>query len=198
MPRTPKATLAALEQALLHRRVRGPGIIVARSARLVGKPIIRAFPGSSIEVGERAELVSTPSRATMVLNHPCMVQTYRAGARISIGSDVGMSGATICSTFEITIGARTMLGANATVIDTNFHPLAAEGRRFAPIPEPDPEDAVVIGADVFIGAGAFVLPGTRIGDGSVVAAAAVVKGEIPPGVVVAGNPARVLRDLPST
>lgn len=180
---------------MIHRRVRGPGIMMARSARLVGVPIIRAFPGSSIEVGERAELVSTPSRATMVLNHACMVQTYRSGARIAIASDVGMSGATICSMLEITIGARTMLGANVTVIDTNFHPLAAEGRRFAPIPEPHPEDAVVIGADVFIGAGAFVLPGTRIGDGSVVAAAAVVKGEVPAGVIVAGNPASVVKKL---
>lgn len=195
MSRTPKAALASLEQVMIHRRVRGPGIIVARSARLVGKPIIRAFPGSTIDVGERAELVSTPSRATMVLNHPCMIQTYRAGARITIGSDVGMSGATICSTIEITIGARTMLGANATVIDTDFHPLAAEGRRFAPIPEPDPDDAVVIGNDVFIGAGAFVLSRSRIGDGSVVAAAAVVKGDVPSGVIVAGNPARVVRDL---
>lgn len=180
---------------MIHRRVRGPGIMVARSARLVGAPIIRAFPDSTIDVGERAELVSTPSRATMVLNHPCMVQTYRAGARITIAHDVGMSGATICSALEIAIGARTMLGANVTVIDTNFHPLAAEGRRFAPIPEPNPDDAVVIGDDVFIGAGAFVLPGARIGDGSVVAAAAVVKGDVPAGVVVAGNPARLVKEL---
>jgi len=195
MPRTPKAALASLEQLIIHRRLRGSGIMVARSVRLVGMPIMRAFPGSTIEVGERAELVSSPSRATMVLNHPCMVQTYRAGARIEISSDVGMSGATICSTIGIAIGARTMLGANVTVLDTNFHPLAAEGRRYAPIPEPNPEDAVVIGDDVFIGAGAFVLPGARIGAGSVVAAAAVVKGEVPPGVVVAGNPARVVKDL---
>lgn len=195
MPRIPRAALASLEQMVIHRRVRGPGIIVARSARLVGMPIIRAFPDSTIEIGDNAELVSKPSRATMVLNHPCMVQTFRSGARISIADDVGISGATICSTLKITIGARTMLGANVTVIDTNFHPLAAEGRRFAPIPEPNPEDAVVIGADVFIGAGAYVLPGTRIGDGSVVAAAAVVKGEVPAGVVVAGNPARVVKTL---
>lgn len=195
MPRSPKALLASLEQVLVHRRVRGRDIILARSARLVGRPIVRAFPGSTIEIGERAELVSTASRATMVLNHPCMIQTYRAGARISIAEDVGISGATICSTLQITIGARTMLGANATVIDTNFHPLESAGRRFAPIPDPDPDDAVVIGADVFIGAGAFVLPGTRIGDGSVVAAAAVVKGDVPAGVVVAGNPARVVRNL---
>jgi acetyltransferase-like isoleucine patch superfamily enzyme len=178
--------------------VRGSGIMIARSARLVGMPIIRAFPSSTIDVGERAELVSTPSRATMVLNHPCHLQTYRAGARISIADDVGMSGATICSTLQITIGARTMLGANVTILDTNFHPLEAEGRRLAPIPEPEPDDAVEIGEDVFIGAGAFVLPGSRIGDGSVVAAAAVVRGDIPAGVVVAGNPARVVKNLRQT
>lgn len=195
MTRAPKAAAASLEQALIHRRVRGPGIMIARSARLVGKPIIRTFPDSTIEVGERAELVSTPSRATMVLNHPCHLQTYRAGARIAIGDDVGMSGATICSTLLITIGARTMLGANVTILDTNFHPLAAEGRRFAAIPEPEPDDAVVVGEDVFIGAGAFVLPGTRIGNGSVVAAAAVVRGDVPADVIVAGNPARVVKSL---
>ena len=88
-----------------------------------------------------------------------------------------------------------MLGANVTILDTNFHPLDAEGRRFAPIPEPEPDDSVVIGEDVFIGAGAFVLPGTRIGNGSVVAAAAVVRGDIPAHVVVAGNPARVVKNL---
>jgi acetyltransferase-like isoleucine patch superfamily enzyme len=169
--------------------------MIARSARLVGMPIIRTIEGSTIEVGERAELVSTPSRATMVLNHPCHLQTYRAAARISIAEDVGMSGATICSVLGISIGARTLLGANATILDTNFHPVEAEARRFAPIPEPEPDDAVVIGEDVFIGAGAFVLPGTRVGNGSVVAAAAVVRGDIPAYVVVAGNPARVVKSL---
>lgn len=132
----------------------------------------------------------------MALNHPCQLQTYRAGARIAIGEDVGMSGATICAVLEVTIGARTMLGANVTVIDTNFHPMQAAGRRFAPIPQPRPEDAVVIGSDVFIGAGALVLPGSRIGDGAVVAAGSVVKGEVPAGVIVAGNPARVIKDVP--
>jgi acetyltransferase-like isoleucine patch superfamily enzyme len=195
MTRAPKAAVASLEQAVIHRRVRGPGIMIARSARLVGMPIIRAVADSVIEVGERAELVSTPSRATMVLNHRCHLQTYCAGARLSIGEDVGISGATICATVNVTIGARTMLGANVTILDTNFHPVAAEGRRFAPIPEPAPDDAVEIGSDVFIGSGAFVLPGTRIGNGSVVAAASVVRGDVPPDVIVAGNPARVVRTL---
>jgi virginiamycin A acetyltransferase len=51
----------------------------------------------------------------------------------------------------------------------------------------------VVGDDVWTGAAALVLPGTRIGPGAIVAARAVVSGEIPPYAVVAGNPGRVLR-----
>lgn len=190
-----KTTVGRIEQHLIRQRVSGPGITIAQSARFVGLPIIRASAGSSIEIGERAELVSSPRRATMVLNHACMLQTFRAGACIAISADVGMSGATVCAVLRVTIGARSMLGANATIMDTSFHPLTAEGRRFAPIPEPTERDAVFIGDDVFIGAGAFILPGTSIGDGSVVAAGAVVKGAVPPAVVVAGNPAHIVKHL---
>ena len=51
---------------------------------------------------------------------------------------------------------------------------------------------VTIGRRVFVGPGAVILPGTRIGEGSVVGALAVVRGEVPPGSVVEGNPARVV------
>jgi putative colanic acid biosynthesis acetyltransferase WcaF len=49
---------------------------------------------------------------------------------------------------------------------------------------------IVVGKDVFIGARAFVLPGVRLGDRSVVAACAVVTGDVRDNVIVAGNPAR--------
>lgn len=51
-----------------------------------------------------------------------------------------------------------------------------------------------VGRDCFIGGGALILPGVTIGDGSVVAAGAVVAGDVAPGCLVAGNPARVLRE----
>lgn len=52
---------------------------------------------------------------------------------------------------------------------------------------------VLVGTRSFIGLGATLLPGVRIGDGSVVAAGAIVTGDVPAGVVVAGNPARVIK-----
>lgn len=64
-----------------------------------------------------------------------------------------------------------------------------EGRPSLPGPGPD----TVIGNDVWIGQGARILPGARIGDGVIVGAGAVVKGRVADYVVVAGNPARVMR-----
>lgn len=57
---------------------------------------------------------------------------------------------------------------------------------------------VVIGKRVFVGAGSIVLAGSRIGDNSIVAAGSVVRGEVPAGAVVAGNPAKVVGDVEST
>ena len=54
---------------------------------------------------------------------------------------------------------------------------------------------VVIGDDVWVGGGAIILPGVTIGEGSTVAAGAVVTRDVEPFTLVAGNPARLLRRL---
>jgi maltose O-acetyltransferase len=56
---------------------------------------------------------------------------------------------------------------------------------------------VAIGNRVFVGAGAIILPGSRIGDDSVVGAGAVVRGDIPPGSMVIGNPGKVVSNVES-
>ena len=56
---------------------------------------------------------------------------------------------------------------------------------------------VVIGKRVFVGAGAIILPGSRIGDDSIVGAGAVVRGGVPPDSLVVGNPGKVVADMKS-
>ncbi|MEZ4731732.1 MAG: DapH/DapD/GlmU-related protein [Caldilineaceae bacterium] len=96
---------------------------------------------------------------------------------------------------RIVIGDRVQVGANSTIVDTDFHPLTAEGRArdflagaHAPI---------VIEDDIFIGMQSLILKGVTIGRGSVVGAGSVVTRDVPPGVVVAGKPAVVVKELES-
>lgn len=58
---------------------------------------------------------------------------------------------------------------------------------------PDPGPDTVIGNDVWIGQGACILPGAQLGDGVIVGAGSVVRGDIPDYSIVAGNPAQVIR-----
>ena len=90
----------------------------------------------------------------------------------------------------IYIGDSVMIAPNV-VIATGAHPICPELReRVYQYNLP-----VHIGNRVWIGAGAVILPGVTIGDGSVIGAGSVVTKDIPPGVVAAGNPCRVMREI---
>ena len=86
------------------------------------------------------------------------------------------------------IGDDTLIGHNVVIATLN-HDLAPS-RRTDMHPAP-----VVIGRNVWIGSNATILPGVRIGDDAVVAAAAVVTKDVPAGAVVVGSPARVVRSV---
>ena len=94
------------------------------------------------------------------------------------------------------VGRRTMidmgaiLGGRATVGD-DCH--IGAGAVLAGVVEPASATPVVVEDRVLIGANAVVLEGVRIGAGAVVAAGAVVTEDVPPGAVVAGTPARIIK-----
>jgi acetyltransferase-like isoleucine patch superfamily enzyme len=106
------------------------------------------------------------------------------GAELVIGDHVFLNqGVNVYAARGVRIGAHSKLADHAAVYDTDFHPVGPGTTRTAP---------VVVGANVWIGRAAIVLPGVTIGDHSVVAAGAVVTADVPPRSVVAGNPARVV------
>jgi acetyltransferase-like isoleucine patch superfamily enzyme len=148
--------------------------------------------GSSVTLGQRVTLISWSRYTALGVCHPVVLRTMTSSASIVIGDDVGISGATICSAMSVTIGSRSMLGADVIVCDTDFHPVLPEGRRHAKTPTPRNDDAVKIGTDVFVGARSIVLKGATIGDGSVIGAGSVVTGDVPARSVAAGVPARVI------
>ena len=112
------------------------------------------------------------------------------GVGLRVDADVFVNhGCVLNDMGGITIGARTLLGPNVSLL-TAGHPLPLAERRAGVTVAP-----IAIGADVWIGAGATVLGGVSVGDGSVVGAGAVVSRDVPPGVLVAGVPARVVRPV---
>lgn len=90
----------------------------------------------------------------------------------------------------ITVGDDVMFGPNVTIA-TAGHPVEPRLRRVQMQYNLD----VHIGNNVWIGAGAIILPGVSIGDDSVIGAGSVVTKDIPAGVVAVGNPCRVLRPI---
>jgi len=111
-------------------------------------------------------------------------QDIEIGDRSGIGLDAFISGPLI-------IGRDVIMGPNCTFLSINRNtpstsdPMIEQG--FNPARPPVIED------DVWLGANVTVLPGRRIGTGSIVAAGAVVASDVPPYSVVAGNPATVIK-----
>ena len=96
---------------------------------------------------------------------------------------------------SIQIGRNCLIAGGASVRDLDGHPTDPAQRRAG---EPTPREgvrAVVIEDDVWIGATAIILKGVTIGARSIVGAGAVVSRDVPPDCVVAGNPARVVKEL---
>lgn len=112
------------------------------------------------------------------------------GVRLRVGTNVFINhGCTLNDIGGIEIGDDTMIGPNVSLL-TSGHPTAVAERRAGITVAP-----ISIGANVWIGAGATVLGGVSVGDGAVIAAAAVVSRDVPAATLVAGVPARVIRSL---
>ncbi len=170
---------------------RHQGIVLGRQIYWHGKPILELVRGSSINIGQGCMMISRSSHTALGVNHPVILRTLTAGAELRIGSQVRMSGTTVCAAERVTIGDRCVFGANATVADTDFHSTDPDIRS-SPVNDAGHarHKPIEIGDDVFIGSASIILKGVRIGEGAVVGAGSVVTKDVPARVIVGGNPAR--------
>lgn len=111
------------------------------------------------------------------------------GHNISFGDNVFLNfNVVMLDCGPIRIGSNVLVGP-AVQFYAATHPLDADTRRTGL----EYGSSITVEDDVWIGGGAIILPGVTIARGSVIAAGSVVTRDVPPAVVVAGNPARVLR-----
>jgi acetyltransferase-like isoleucine patch superfamily enzyme len=138
--------------------------------------VLRLRSRSELRVEGRVQIM----RACHIGVNPDAILTIGADTFFNEGSWVVCYSAT-------TIGSGCAISWGVRIIDTDVHKLVRDN-------ETMPHAPVHIGKDCWIGTNAIVLKGAQLGDGSVVAAGAVVTSKIPPRSLVAGVPARVVRE----
>lgn len=114
-----------------------------------------------------------------------------SGRNLQVGDDVDFAvGVVITTDGGVAIGDRVLIGYGASVLSRNHRIPSGRGKIFGAGHDVGP---VSIESDVWIGAGAIILPGVTVGKGAVVAAGAVVTKSVPSFSIVAGVPARVMQ-----
>lgn len=153
--------------------------------------------------------INRGDKSQIRIGHDCQIgseifcsprATVEIGSFTSIGARSQISAA-----LGVSIGSHCLISTDVSIRDNNSHPIdpAARRRQFDEIAHRNYIDMwedsdccnVRIGNDVWIGMRAMILKGVEIGDGSIVAAGAVVTKDVPPMTMVGGNPARVIKQI---
>lgn len=157
-----------------------------------GLPLIDIRKGSKLYIGNGVTLNSRNKGYHINLHSPVKLFADRPGAEIRIGDKTRIHGTCIHAYQSVVIGNNCLIAANCQIFDGNGHDMSF----------PNVEDRInttgtskplIIEDNVWIGANSIVLPGVTIGKGSVISANSVVVKDVPPMVVVGGNPAIIIK-----
>ncbi|MCB1425818.1 MAG: acyltransferase [Notoacmeibacter sp.] len=118
--------------------------------------------------------------------------------KLVVGSNVDIGWqTTIAVAGKVVIGDNVRIAGRAFLAGYPGHPLDAADRAAGLPDTPDQCGDIVLERDVWLATGVTVLAGVTIGRGTVVGAGSIVTGDLPPYVLAAGSPARILRHLPA-
>lgn len=193
-------------------------MVLVLSLRALAKSVLsRVFKGviaprlgrCEVGVGSRVDFwrVTPKDGCEFICGRDSMVQTRvvfeRSGGRITIGERTFIGQGLFSVAHSVEIGSDVMLAWGVTVSDHNSHSVVFSERA------KDVTDwmagrkdwssvamsGVVIQDKAWIGFGSTILKGVTIGEGAIVGAGSVVTKNVPPWAIVAGNPARIIREI---
>lgn len=178
--------------------------------------------GKNVRIQRLRTVSAERPGATVELGDHCVVYEHAhldafGNGRISIGSHCIIGDVRIQAREKITVGARCVFSWNVFIQDYAPHPINPDERArqiismaehmmptfdgavpgAPPYKTTFPTTPIELGDDIWFGANCTILPGVKIGRGSIVAAGAVVvRGDYPPGSILGGNPAKIIKSLP--
>jgi acetyltransferase-like isoleucine patch superfamily enzyme len=184
---------------------------VAQRAESRMGPIIRRFGSSRLEIGSQSRVWVHRLRqmpgTSIVIGEESLISARiaceRAEARVSIGDGTFIGGSLLSAAREIEVGSGVLISSGCVLMDHDSHSLSWQLRkddaRSWAVGEKSWYDVnisrLVIEDYAWIGINAVLLRGVTIGRGAVVAAGSVVTKSVAPCTLVAGNPARQIREL---
>lgn len=175
--RVKRATTYGLDVGRARLYLRGADD-VAPDVRVIGRPIVRNDGHLSFGPGVFLRSIVAP------------IEIYVGpGASMVVGKNTHInSGGTFAALARVELGQRVEIAPHVTIYDTSFHTLYDRNK----VPEPRP---VIIEDDVWLGTKCTVLPGVRIGRGSVVMANSLVTRNVEPFTIMSGVPAEPVAQL---
>lgn len=183
-------SLAQLSSPALQR-----ALVDQRAEAEQWERIKASYPGVRIERGVRVQGWSADRlqlEPEVRIAHGTLLTLHAGGAggtiEVGAGTWIGpYNNLRTCTRSRIRIGRKVLIAQFCTLVGSNHG--IVPGTPITDQPADPARLDVVIGDDVWLGAGVTVLPGSRIGAGAVIGANSVVRGEIPPGQIWAGSPA---------
>ncbi len=185
--------VSAILQFRARRSLRKCAMVRIHPTAKVNFRGLRVYLGTRLEIGEGSIVEGS-------------VVAEREGACISIGKNTFIGGSLIASATKIEIGDDVLISWGCNIVDHNSHPIGWQQRKN------DVRDwymgsahkdwsrvlmkPVKIGDKAWLGLRVIILKGVEVGEGAVVAAGSVVSKDVPPWTIAAGNPAKVIREIP--
>jgi len=160
--------------------------------RVVNPPILFFKNKGHVIIGDNVTLNSGSEGYHTTMHSPVKLMADHNNALINIGDNTRIHGSCIHASKSISIGSNCLIAANCHIFDNNGHSLSFDNIQER-IHTKGMAKKIVIGNDVWIGINCIILPGVKIGSGSIIRAGSVVDQDIPPMCIAGGNPVRVLK-----
>lgn len=159
-----------------------------------GAPAILKHKTAVIKIADNVTINSSNYGYHINMFSKCKLYSDRPNAKIRIGANSRIHGTCIHAYNKILIGDNCLIAANTQIADGNGHQLNFDNPPNR-INTTDNGKSIEIKDNVWIAAHCIILGGTTIGEGTIITAGSVVRGDVPPNCIFGGNPAKLIKQF---